>query len=259
MSTFFCSICTANCFVFVGSSWSFREISFNGRPLTPPFLLIALISSCAASSAGASKGAMFLVVSTTAPMTIGFGATAVSVRAAAVAARTPAATAMITSARRARVMCFITSPLLGRLMPRPSVPPAPGGRDLFRRLTSDQVWFRVRGGGNASGGRRRRRRPAPDDGGSGSGAPARGDHHGRADAGHPPAAGGPRPAARDEHLADPRGGAAARGARARRARAPSRGEGDAPRRGGAPRPLRDPAHVGRNGGAPGPPVGPPDC
>src|SRR3954449_8781256 len=51
----------------------------------------------------------------------------------------------------------------------------PMGRILRARLTSDQVWFRVRVRGHPA-----RCDPAPpDDGGGGVGAPPRGDHHGR--------------------------------------------------------------------------------
>src|SRR5438874_6680704 len=61
----------AACFVLFGSSWSLMNLSWSGRPFTPPAALILAISACAAPSAGASKGAMFLVRSTAAPITIG--------------------------------------------------------------------------------------------------------------------------------------------------------------------------------------------
>ena len=60
---------------------------------------------------------------------------------------------------------------------------------------------------------------------------------------HAAAARGSRPLARDEHLADPRGRAPARGPRARRARAPPRREGDGARRRGAARAVLDPARA----------------
>src|SRR2546427_3078668 len=141
MSTFFCNIWRANCFVFAGSSWSFRKTILSFRPLTPPLALIALIWICAARSAGASNGAMFLVRSTTAPITIGGFAAPESVRAAAAAARIPAAAATSTSATRVRVVRFISTPLRCGSCRDPPFFPTPC--EALTATTYELAWFDV--------------------------------------------------------------------------------------------------------------------
>src|SRR5579862_5614968 len=78
------------------------------RPPTP-FLLTLAISSFAAASAGASNGFIGPPESPSyaQPMTIGFFPAAERVRAAAVAARTSAKAATITSAQRARLLTLM--------------------------------------------------------------------------------------------------------------------------------------------------------
>ena len=103
---------SASALVCVGSSWSLMNLISSGRPLTPPAALIFAISIFAASSAGASNGAMFLVRSMAAPITIGLPVAA-AVRAAFVVATTVSVTIAATAnAIAASLRCLMLALLL---------------------------------------------------------------------------------------------------------------------------------------------------
>ena len=121
---------------------------------------------------------------------------------------------------------------------------------LSRRLTSDQGHRKVCIHA-ASTPTARRSSPPPDDGGVRARAAARGDHPRRAPAGTPLRLDELARSLGHEHLADPRGRAPARGARARQARAPPGRQGARFRRRRAARPVRGPARAGIARGAPG--------
>ena len=130
----------ASDFVRAGSSWSLRGLISSGRPFTPPAALIFLISICAASSAGASNGAMFFVRSIAAPITIGFPAAAVraTLLIATATSATIAATAIATAASLrclmpVRLLLLLAVCRLRGAGARPAEPRRDGvGKDLLR-------------------------------------------------------------------------------------------------------------------------------
>src|SRR5437868_11760763 len=124
------------------------NFSCSGLPSIPPLALIFAISICAAASAGASNGAMFLVRSTAAPITIGLPAAGLPAAPPTNTARTRVSTPSAAHA----VLRLIFPPLRRGValpntnrscLPTPQERLAPAARELRRRDVPERVGIRV--------------------------------------------------------------------------------------------------------------------